>query len=335
MKNLTKLPLYRQQVQTVLKKLKLTPLQPLDKILKDITRRSYSTFVTDQTGKKCFIKIRLSDDPKQKEFFFQSYWLGVLLNKHKPPLYHFTPRLINGENGQPIDFLLYEFIAGKNMGSRIYHDVFKFKKQDLPQIARIHQAIKEISPKWFPPKFRHRDASFFQFLILEDVTFDEKTLRRVYPRAEIDYIRSLAHNQNLFSLLQKNTNTFQHGDFQAPNFVKTPKQKLIILDFDQSSLTAPFYDAVYLYNHAFRKPTLRDALLQAFLPKLHKLSEKKQLLFYFTRFCTAFVWVKLYLRDEKLIQQKPGASVWEQAFQLRAADTKQLLEKIKALSGGN
>lgn len=331
MKNLTKLPLYRQQVCAVLTKLKLTPLMPIDNILKDQTRSSYSSFVEDQKKNKYFIKIRTSDSAQQKEFFFQSYWFGRMLNKHKPPLYQLTPKMVLGDLGDNCDYLLYEYVEGKNMGSRVYHDVLKLKKEDLSNVVKIYNAIREIPPDWFPQRFRRRGAKFYRFLILEDVPFDERTLAGTYTDKELVRIKALTQDKNLLNLLNKYTNTFQHGDFQAPNFFKIKNGQLFILDFDQCSLTNPFYDAVYLYTHAFRKPYLRNKLLNAFI-NFKSLTEKEQIIFYFTSFCPAFVWVKIYLRKlkrkEKAFKQQRDFVKWHQGYESRVQDTKELLNKI-------
>jgi len=333
MKDLKKLPFHKQQVRNLLIKLKLNPLKSINNILKDRTRSSYSSVVKNQKGAKFFIKIRLSDTKQQKEFFFQSYWLGYTLNKHKPSLYHLTPKLLDGQIKNNIDYLLYQYIKGKNMGSRRYHDVFKFKKEDLVNIVKIHQAIKEIPNQWFPKTFRKRKAEFYQFLILEDIPFNEKSLAQVYSQQEINQIHALSQNKRILDLLSKNTNTLQHGDLQAPNFLKTKKGRLLILDFDQSSLTNRFYDAAYFYNHAFRKPRLRDALLKAFVG-LKRLNNEEGLLFYFIRFCTAFVWVKQFLEKTKIYQQQKmrDFSIREKAFYLRIEDTKSLLNRIGILT---
>lgn len=319
-------------VLQILKKLKLTPQKPVEQVLKDKTRKSYSAVVYDQNKRKRFIKIRTSADLQQKQFFAQSYWLVLALKTYQSRLYYLTPKLLDGELGNSADFLLYEYSEGINMGSRTCHDVFKFRQEDLNKIIHIQRAICEIDRNLLPPQFLRRRSDFFRYLILEDVPFDATKLATVYSNQQIHQLRNLAEDKQLARLLNQSATTLQHGDFQAPNFIKTNAGRLIILDFDQSSLTNRFYDVAYFYNHAFRKPHLQKQLLQKMVD-ISALTAEEKILFYFNRLVTSFVWVKQHLakQDWYRQQQVKDLAIRQHAFRLRVTDTKQLLNKLVSL----
>lgn len=322
-----------KRVQKVLQQLKLQPLEPIEKVIADKTKKSYSGLVLDEKKRQLFLKVRVSHDLKQKESFYQSYSLGNVLNRYHPTLYRLTPRLIDAKLSSDTNFLLYQFIEGENMGSRIFHDVFKFKKEDVGQILTIHRAICELPSHWFGQKFKRRKSDFFHFLIFKDVPWDEKKLLTVYRQEELKKIKNLLEDKKLKNLLDKESRTFQHGDFQPPNFIKNKNGRLFIVDFDQCCLTNPFYDLAYFYNHAFRKPWLRSKVMHSLIEQ-DKLSDAQKLLFYFMRFVNTFVWVKLYLKKERWykLRKLKDFNIRKKAFLYRLADSKAILNQVVARS---
>lgn len=323
-----KLEAKKQFVLKTLKRLKLSPSVPISQVLKDETKKSYSSKVTD--GRRdFFIKIRISKKRQHREDFYISYTVATLVKKGKLSLFKFTPRLVDGSVEDETDWLLFDHVKGKNMGSRRFHDVFKFKREDVDNLVNLKKAIEQVPSKLFPKAFRKRKGIFFQQLITKEVPFDQARLSKYYSQKELDQIINLAKNKKIASLFDKASNTFQHGDFQAPNFLKT-KKGLFIVDFDQACLANKFYDLAVFYTHAFRKPALRDILLDKFVD-FKKMSNQDKLLYNFARFAVDFVWVKNFLRKEKWYKMRklPDFEIREGAFYLRLKDTKNLLKQIE------
>ncbi len=316
----------RERVERVLKKLKLVSVVPVHKVLGDHTKKSFSAPVVDVRGRRFFLKVRLMDNPVEKIFFFTSYTVGNILKKYNLPLKRYTPTLLDAELGE-IDWLLFEYVEGQEMGSRKYYDVFKFKRDDVKQIIEILRCIMDFPINLLPKGFRKSGGDFFEHLILREVPFDEEKLLRYFSSSELSLIKEISMDKKILNLFEESASFFQHGDFDPRNFIKRG-DNLFILDFDQARITNKFFDVAFFQQNAFRKPRIRDLVLNGFL-RFCKISEKERFILDLMLFAFNFLEIRIFLNREHIYKQKVDYKIRQRITEKRVILCKNLLARLR------
>ncbi len=317
------------KINHILKKLRLTSSVAVEKVIMDQTKSSFSALV-QKNGHNYFLKIRLLPNENEKKRFNNVILLFKYLKDKQTSLNKYTPNLLDAGEEAGLDYLLFDYYPGTSLGSRLFHDVIYFQMDDIPKLIDILRSIAQIPVTIFGPSLLKADFLFFRHLIFADSPFVEKKLALFFTVFEIDKIKSFLENKSLKSLLEQSTDTFAHGDFQPPNFIKTTDGKLLLVDFDNCLAANRFYDLLYFYNHAFRKPLLQKMLLKYYFKKGKKLTEEEEYLFRFTSFAASFVWVKVFLNKKDWYRKmKVRDFSWrERIFQKRLAISKALLKQL-------
>ena len=247
------IPDIKKKIHQFLDKNNLESLTSLEKIFSDKTRHSYFSIVFDKLNKKhFFLKIRTHNLKEEKEAFKIQSQIGTFLkNNPSLSLNYYTPKLIKADT-KPVDYLLYEYIKGKNMGSREINNygAIRFKIDDINEIIKIVDALNSFPVDNQNFVLKKRDSKFFKNLVKPSKLLK---IPKIY--------QLLKKNWYLFN---KHAKFLSHGDFKPNNFIKS-KNKLLIVDFETASISNPYTDIASLWAYAIRKPRWRKILLTKFI----------------------------------------------------------------------
>lgn len=258
----------KEKVLKILKKLKLTPCDSIDKALNDPTVRAYLGKVKDQKGQKYFLKVRVQDLESEKRFFWKSYFLGKILNENPSLSFNKkTPKLVDSSFGKDIDYLLHEFVKGEDLGTRSYYDVIRLKMNEIDEVLYIIKALLEIPANFFPKDFDRKGTPFFIEKFEGGLI---SGMGKYLEKKELQKLKGLCH----LSLLDKYLNFFSHGDFKPNNFIRM-KRGLYVVDFEITSISNQFFDFFSIWGYAVRKPRWQAALMKKFLD-WYKFKDKQE-----------------------------------------------------------
>lgn len=290
-----------QKIKAFLKKKGLKPETAVETIFADDTRHCYYSFVKDKKGEKFFFKVRIYDTDFEKEVFLKPYQIGTLLNKHPQlKLNQFTSKMVDGSLGGELDWLLYEYVSGKSLGSRWLYDINKLKISEIPQVMAILEALEEIPLGGILKDLEKRKAKFYHFLVFEDKPVEESFLLKYFSRKELAQIKEVVTNDEKARVFDQFCHQFSHSDLQPPNFLRT-KKGIMVLDFDHMAVNNALYDLLYLWIRSLRRPKFRKALLEAFFKKYS--FEKYRELFWQTLLVLSFRWTKSLFHSLKLMEK--------------------------------
>lgn len=238
----------KEKINKFLNNKKWQILTPLDEIFADPTRRTCFSIITDAKGIKYFLKIRTLDMDFDKKAFEKQLNLGNVLNSHPEILLNkYTPKLIDGGLGE-IDYLLYEYIEGENLGSRTDYGILKLNQHHIKELFDIMISLWNFPVNLLSSNYEKRGGDYYKYLL----TFasGEQELKKYL---EIDW-----------SLLDKETKFYSQGDFKPNNFIKTA-QGLMIVDFEQASISNPLADIVSFLAYIINNPKFRQDLIDNLL----------------------------------------------------------------------
>lgn len=253
------IPVVKTKMDKFFRDKALIPEISLEQSLADLTSRNYFSSVKDIEGKKYFLKIRLHDLDADKRMFEKQLIIGKVLKDNKLNLSKYTPQLIEGGLGE-IDYLLYAYIEGINLGSRTDYAISKFKPQEMDQVIDILRSILEVPVDLLPCNFEKRGEEYYKKFLLYGTKKKELKLN-----LGIDW-----------GLIEREARYFTHGDFKPNNFVRT-KNGLMIVDFDQTAIGNTLTDVVRLWASILDPVEWKDKLLKEFLLKVHIKPDQKLL----------------------------------------------------------
>lgn len=249
----------KNKVKEFLNERRFTKYEDIDAVFTDPTRRAYYSTVEDQKGEKFFIKIRALDLDFDKRSFEKQKVIGTILrNNPELVLNTFTPKLIESSNNE-VDFLLYEYIEGDNLGSRDGYAISKLTNRDVVEVLAILKAMFDFPVNLLPESFEKRGKKYYQDFLLY-----------ANPAKQID--EKLGIDWEVFD---KSTTYLTHGDFKPNNFLRT-KNGLIVLDFEQASISNIYADFIRIWAAEIRNLSFKDKLMEAFIREF-KLNERDKL----------------------------------------------------------
>ncbi|MBL7159269.1 phosphotransferase [Candidatus Microgenomates bacterium] len=262
----------KKRVSRVLKELELTPCNPINKVLNNQTLRAYLGQVQDKKGNSFFLKVRVQDFESQKKYFRKSHFLGKILNKN--PHFSFnkkTPRLLSSKFGSNIDYLLYEYVKGDNLGTRRFYDVIRLRMTEIDGVLYILKALLEIPIKAFPKAYDKGGTSFLKAKFQDCAALG---VDKFLEKAEFIKLKKISR----LPLFDKYTRFFCHGDFKPNNFIRTQKG-IFVVDFETSLISNQFFDFFSIWAYAIRKPRWRKTLMKRFLEEYQFRSREEHILF--------------------------------------------------------
>jgi len=311
-------------VNKKLAQLKLNPLKDPIINLKDKTRLTYSDLVEDQKKRRYFIKIKIITNEFVNRAFAKNIVIMNLLKHHSElSLSYRTPQLIDYDD----QYLLFENIEAVNMGSRIQHDLSRLGKSDLGEIIALYQSIIEVPVSFLPKNFEKRDWEHFMFFIFKNSEFNSKKLAYFYSQTELNKIDSLKNRKDLKKLINQQSHYFSHGDLQPPNILKDSAGKLFLVDWDQSSISSKFYDAIQFYNHSYRTPLLQKLFLKEIFGQSSAGQETE---INFLLFVWLFLWSKIVINklDSPSFRARKDFAIINRILYRRVKEAKLYLSKI-------
>lgn len=306
----------KKVVLKVFKKLRVVPCGSVDKALADPTVRAYLGAVKDKKGRKFFLKVRVQDVGNLRRYFWKSYILGKILNKNPHlPFNKKTPKLLASSFGQNVDYLLYQYVKGENLGTRVYYDVIRLKMQEIDEILYILKVFLEIPARLFPKSYDRKGTSFFKEKFK---SFLNLGIGKYLKKKEIQKLKKICQ----LSVLDQYLKFFSHGDFKPNNLIRT-KKGIVVVDFEASSISNQFFDFLSIWGYAARKHRWRRSLMKRFLGQYQfknregwVLFEAEKVLFLMYEFGSLLGYLKKNLN-------KTGISVAKRYLPLRARELKE------------
>lgn len=251
------IPDIKEQIASFLQTQSLKSLTPQDEIFADPTKHSYYSVVVNRQGKKQFLKIRTHNLDWEIKTFRHQYLIGKLLRENsKIALNQHVPRMATGKIGGKLDYFLSEYIEGENMGSRSQYGTIKFTERDIATLINIAKALIDFPINLLPADFEKRKSKFYQDWIAKSEYRKDPKLRRILDK-----------NWQQF---EQKASSLSHGDFKPNNFIRSKSGKLLVVDFEQVSLSNPYSDIASLWAYAIKKPRFRERLLAEFINRTIK-----------------------------------------------------------------
>lgn len=270
------------KITHILNNLHLKPIHPLLDDLLDTTKAHFSSIVesSDNKNTKYFIKIILKEDDLMKKMILDNRMLGEILKKNKEiELSHYTPELVDSGTS----YLLYEFIQGRNIGSR-YNDSSIMTVTENDQIISILKSIQYFDLSLISTKIESYGRDFFQFYISHNsyLINDDSVYKEYIDDKTIQVIKKLSNDQKVLALIDKNVHYLAHNDFRPANIINADGVMKII-DWDLYGKGVKFHDVARFYNFYYSDRTIQKAYLNIW--QNEKMTMEEQVLL--------FVWLTL------------------------------------------
>ena len=247
----TLIPEIRTKINNFLKQKELTlQSNTIEQIFLDDTRHCFFAPVL-KNKQLYFLKIRTHQEDRELSRFAKQYALGMFLKQNYSLIIaKYTPKLIEGSFNRKdqLDYLLYEYIENTNTGSRSEYGICNLTETDLEHIVKIIIGFLAVSINRLPKNLPKQQSSFYR----------EKM---IYHHLESQY-QDLIKQIN-WPKFDQNNQFFSHGDFGPHNFGHT-KNGLIYSDFDDASITNPYFDVATLWVYAFLHQEWRQELIKRF-----------------------------------------------------------------------
>lgn len=263
----------KELVLAVLQRLKLSPYVSIDKALNDSTVRAYLGVVKDKKENKYFLKVRVQDLETEKRFLQKSHFFGKFLSSYPQLSFNKkTPQLLKSSFGEDIDYLLYKFIKGEDLGTRRYYDVIRLKMNEIDEVLYILKSLLEIPAKFFPKNYEQNGTAFFKKRFKSCAALG---IGKYLEKKEVGNLKKISQ----LSLFDEYLKFFCHGDFKPNNFIRTKEKGIFVVDFEISSISNQFYDFFSIWAYAVRKPRWQKTLMERFLRTYKFKSREEHLLF--------------------------------------------------------
>lgn len=264
------------KITDILDILHLKPTYPLLDDLLDNTKAHFSSVVeSNNKGTKYFIKIILKEDTLMKKMVLDNQILGDVLKKNKDiELRLYTPELVESD----VNFLLYEFVQGKSIGSR-YNDSSIIKKAENDQIVSILKSLLSFDLRLISTDLESYDKDFFLFYIEHNSYL--KTNKNIYKEyindKTLSVIEKISSDKNILNLIDNNTHFLTHNDFRPANMINADGM-IKIIDWDLYGQGVKFHDVARFYNFYYSDQTIQKGYLNTWLNDRGTTDE--QILFY-------------------------------------------------------
>jgi hypothetical protein len=193
-------------------------------------------------------KIRFNKQLKVSQFLSQNPNLAI--NKYTAKLLDYGTSKNDG-----VDFMIYEYKKGANVGSRSHYGITRLKMSDIESLINIIIALLEIPTNVLSNLLKVQSANFYK---------DKMTYHKLSDKYN-NLLTKISWN-----IFNTNNNYFSHGDFGPHNLMRG-KDNLILTDFEDVSITNPYFDIATLWVYSFVKNNWREKLLKVFKVKHAKI----------------------------------------------------------------
>jgi len=252
-----------EKIEKKLKELSLKPEispQEFSKIHKFGKHRYFSSCLTEKNERVSFYS-RLHNNLDAKEKFIREISFLKEIQKSKFEIKKSIPKILDYGIEKDFEYLLREYITAPPLGKsrNITHPL---SKKNLDKLIKIIFEISKIKPK----KLNFKLKKFNSKNYLVPQIYEGLVKKNIISKELYQKMTKLIKNN--FSLLEKESHCFCHGDLNLGNILSDQK-KFWIIDWELIHLNNFAYDIGYLVAHLWEaKRSFRQKLMEFYLKKL-------------------------------------------------------------------
>ena len=235
----------------------------------------FTALIKTKSGEKAFLKVRLQKSREtikdfKKEIVFYQIFKKRFQNKKRKILF---PEIISWGKYKNLLWYLKKYQEG-TLGGLMGKD-FGFKSKFLKSASpnNLAEGIKDYQsiPSRLTKKLSlysqgswwyWQDFNFYQKTFLKKFLYSDLN-QNFFKEDDLGLIKKIIKNNK--KLLDKEANFLCHGDFYPNNVLLTPSKKILILDWEKSTLNNPSLDVAFIYLNAWRDKNWQKIFLKSYL----------------------------------------------------------------------
>lgn len=276
---------YHISIDRVIKKQNLLPLGNVSDFI-DLSHHTVVIPCLTAQKEEVLLRILIASDKKKDYCFNKEFFLYKFFKKSKMD-FNNLPQLITGDIDVKFKWAIRKYYVGEETGN-----FWSFKDEFLTQTnlellvkdilklqeytKDIKDGLKKVNKVEFLPK---RKASWFLKNWKHDLDYNpdfiyDNFIKIYFLPAEIKKVDLVINKDK--RLLNKYSNFFSHGDLMPQNILIDKHKKTFFIDWEESHLNNPLFDASYIYVNSWNNKNWRNKFLKKFI-KFHPESSKSEL----------------------------------------------------------